>query len=80
MTLTREDYDSWLADRVTQAVHEALARKAAQAGAAWHDASWVNGSTDPVLLADLRATATICNDIRKLTYEELMRALDEEEE
>lgn len=74
--ITKEDYDSWRDNPVTQAVHEALRLKAEGAKAAWVDASWVSGSVSAELLADLRATANICNDIRGLTYEELMEGLE----
>jgi hypothetical protein len=75
MSLTKEDYDSWRDNPVTQAVHEALRRKAEAAKAAWVDASWGSGEVSEVLLADLRATANICNDIRGLRFEELEEEL-----
>lgn len=69
--ITKEDYDAWRDNPVTQAVHEALRRKAEAAKEAWLDASWNSGQTSPELLADLRATANICDDIRGLRFEEL---------
>ena len=74
--ITREDYDAWREHPVTEAVHEALKRKADGAKAAWLDASWDAGQVSPELLADLRATANICNDIRGLTFDELMEGLE----
>jgi hypothetical protein len=76
MSLTKEDYESWRDHPITQMLHEALKRKAEGARAAWLDASWTSGQVSEVLLADLRATANICNDIRGLTYEELMEGLE----
>lgn len=75
MSITREDYESWRDNPVTQAVYEALRRKADAAKTAWVDASWSSGQVSEVLLADLRATANICNDIRGLTFEELEEEL-----
>lgn len=80
MTITTDDFSQWRDNPITQKVFKALRRKAEEAQRTWLAQSWDGGQVDDVLLADLRATAGICNDICDLTLEELEDALGEDKD
>lgn len=77
MTITREEFESWRANPVTEAVFAALAQLAEEAKRKWLTLSWEGGQADPLVLADLRARAEIISDVRDVTFEELESILDE---
>ena len=69
--IDKEDFATWRAHPVTEALMKALRLLGDDARDQWLKASWVNGNIDPQLLADLRATAAAAGDIETLTVEEL---------
>lgn len=80
MKITKEDFESWRDNIVTEEVFRAFDRLGERAKQTWLAASWGKGRCDPVLLADLRARAEVVEDFRKLSYETLEEALDDEHE
>ena len=69
--IDKEDFATWRAHPVTEAVIKVLSLLGDAARTQWLVASWVNGNIDPQLLADLRATERTAKDIETLTVEEL---------
>lgn len=79
MKITKEDFEAWRDNIVTEQVFLAFDRLGDRAKGAWMTASWGKGQCDPVLLADLRARAEVVEDFRKLSFETLEEALDDAE-
>lgn len=78
MKISKEDFEAWRDHIVTEQVFFAFDRLGDRARRQWMSASWDNGKCDPVLLADLRARAEVVEDFRKLSFETLEEALNEE--
>jgi hypothetical protein len=78
MKITKEDFESWLASPVTEAVHAALVTFAKDAEATWLDMSWLNDNCDPMQLRDLKARATVAIDLKNWTFEDLEKHTDEQ--
>lgn len=79
MKITKEDFDSWRDNLVTEQVFHALRSMADRSKQDWIAKSWGAGIVDPVLLADLRARAETASDLCELTFEELEEELNEYE-
>ena len=77
--IEKDDFESWRDNPITQAVFEVMKRHGEEAKAKWLTASWEQGSTDPALLADLRARAEVCEDYRNITLEDLETWLNGDE-
>lgn len=69
--IDRETFSMWLDHPVTVHVFAELKKIADKARGKWIEASWDQGATDPVLLADLRARAEVVNDLITVTYEDI---------
>lgn len=69
--IEREDFNSWLDNPITVHVFRELKKVADKAKEKWVTASWDQGETDPVLLADLRARAETINDLITVSYEDI---------
>ncbi len=69
--IEREDFDLWRDHPVTVHVFKELQKVADGAKSKWIDASWEVGESDPLLLADLRATARVVNDLITVSYEDI---------
>ena len=76
--IDKEDFATWRANAVTQAVFKALTLTATEAKDRWMASSWHTGAVDERLLADLRARAEMAEDIVGLTIEELNERLEAE--
>lgn len=76
--IDKDDFDAWRDNPVTQAVFSAHKKLAEQAKQAWVSASWNGGDLKPELLADLRATARVSEDLVMLTHDELETILADE--
>jgi len=76
--IDKEDFATWRANAVTQAVFEALRRLGQDARDRWMAASWGAGNVDERLLADLRSREQTAIDIIELTIEELNERLEAE--
>lgn len=66
-----DDFAVWRESPITQTLFKALRNMAAEAKAKWNADSWEMGFVDERVLADLRATAKVCNDICELTLDEM---------
>lgn len=78
MTIDKDDFELWRGHPVTEAVFRAFDILAERAKEKWLDISWRGGSTDPLMLADLRARAEVIQDFRELTLEDLEEWLNEQ--
>lgn len=79
MKITKEDFDAWLANPVTEAVHAALEKFAARAEQTWIAVSWHGDKIDPLQQRDLKARATVALDLRNWKLEEIEELLDDGE-
>jgi hypothetical protein len=77
--IEKEDFELWRCNPVTEAVTRALLGKADEAKQRWIDLSWEGGNPDPLNLAALRASYEMAKDLSELTFDELERALNDEE-
>jgi hypothetical protein len=69
--ITREEFEAWRENPVTQRVFGIVGAMSAQSKAAWMAASWEQGRADPLVLADLRATARVADDLVGLAFEDI---------
>ena len=80
MSITREDFDQWRDNHVTEELFRACAHMHDTVKEVWLQASWEAGKADPVLLAELRAKAHVWQDVMNLSFETLEEALGYEPE
>lgn len=71
MKIEAEDFAVWRDNPVTEAVTAHLKRKAEECKERWLAESWGKGECNPLLLADLRATERILNDLANLSHEDI---------
>jgi phosphoribosyl-ATP pyrophosphohydrolase len=79
MKITKEDFDSWRDNLVTEEVFRALSKLAETAKEVWLANSWGQGINDPLLLADLRARAEVVRDLIALDFDDLEKVLNDDE-
>jgi uncharacterized phage-associated protein len=77
--ITKEDFESWRDNPVTEEVFRAFDWLGEKAKQQWLAMSWDKGNCDPVLLADLRARAQVVEDFRKIEFTSLEEWLSDEE-
>lgn len=78
MPPSRDDFDRWLDDPVTDAVMRAHEAMAEANKAEWTRVSWDNGAASPSLLRELRVRADAYRAISEMSYEALCDALGEQ--
>lgn len=78
MKITKEDFETWRDNPVTEEVFRAFDRLAERAKAEWLSMSWDKGQCDPVVRADLKARAEVVQDFREMTHEDLEAWLNDE--
>lgn len=78
MKFSKEDFDAWRGNLVTEEVFRAFERLEAKAKSDWMGKSWGRGICDPVTLADLRARAEVVEDFRTMQFEDLEEWLKDE--
>lgn len=66
-----DEFANWRDSPITQSLFKALRNMAGESKAKWITDTWDGGVVDERSLADLRATARVCNDICDMTLEEL---------
>lgn len=76
--ITKDDFEMWRANPVTEAVNRALVMLAERNKAEWMRVSWDCGAADAVMLAQFKARYETANDLSELTFEQLEEALNEE--
>jgi hypothetical protein len=82
MKISREDFDLWLANPVTEAVLTAVGQNAEDNRAQWVAMSWDGGDANPVALAEMRARAQTALDLSDFEFDDLpeeMKASEERE-
>lgn len=67
--VTREEYDSWLADPITQWVFRGCRRAAAAEQAEWQRVSWSNGVANQRVLDQLRDRASALTELCENDFE-----------
>jgi hypothetical protein len=77
VNITKEDFEAWRDNPITEAVFKAFDNLGERAKADWLAMSWGAGQCDPLILADLRARAEVIEDFRKITLEALEEWLDQ---
>lgn len=80
MTISKEDFDAWRDNHVTEEVLRACSIMHDTVKDVWLQASWGAGKSDPLLLAELRAKAHVWQDVMNLSFETLEEALGYEPE
>ena len=78
MKITKEDFDSWRDNIVTEEVFRAFDHLAEMAKEQWLAKSWVKGECDPIVLAYLRARAQVVEDFRTMKFEDIEEWLNDE--
>ena len=78
MKISKEDFETWLANPITEEVFRAFERLGVKAKDSWLTESWGKGNVDPVFLADLRARSQVIEDFRTITLADLEEWLDDE--
>lgn len=71
MNITKEDFEAWRDNIVTEEVFRAFEHLADLAQQKWLAMSWGKGQCDPLVLADLRARAQVVEDFRTLRFEDI---------
>lgn len=66
---SREAFDAWRDNPVTQFVFAALRNAAKEQRAAWAEASWEGGIAEQTLLSELRCRADAYNSMQEGDYE-----------
>jgi hypothetical protein len=69
MTITAEEFARWRDDRVTRWVFRAFAICADENKAEWITASWEQGVSNPLMLAELRTRADAYRAVIDTPYE-----------
>jgi hypothetical protein len=75
---SKEDFDAWRSNLVTEEVFRAFERLEAKAKSDWMAMSWGRGICDPVKLSDLRARAEVVEDFRTMQFEDIEEWLKDE--
>jgi uncharacterized phage-associated protein len=69
--ITKEDFEAWQTNPVTEAVLSAVKRIGEGAKGEWLQASWNGGQLDPAILAALKAKETAYIDLSDISYEDI---------
>lgn len=80
MNFTKEDFDAWRGNHVTEEVFRAFDRLGERAKQDWLAKSWGQGQCDPVLLADLKARAEVVEDFRTIQFEDIEEWLNDDKD
>lgn len=79
MRIDPEAFDDWRHGPITEAMFRAMEKWAQDAKTAWLTASWEGGKCDPVLLADLRARATVLEQLLSVTGMQIEEAINDQD-
>lgn len=80
MKISREDFDLWLANPVTEAVRAAARQTVDEARQKWLALSWDGGQCDQVLLSELKGVAQIARDYAEFDWTDLPEEMRADEE
>jgi hypothetical protein len=76
--ITREEFEAWRQNAVTEAVFDTLRQNIDDARQQWLAGSWDTGTADQRLLDDLRGGASFARTVLDMTYEDLVGADDQD--
>lgn len=80
MKISREAFDSWLANPVTEAVFKTCIQNAEDNKEHWVNASWNGGKAEQSELLTLRAKAAGMLELSEFEYDDLLDELRLEDE
>ena len=75
--MTEEDFIAWRDQPMTQWFMQAFRNSAALCGQQWRDGSWVSGIADQAALSELRAKASVFEDVYTATFADIAARQDE---
>jgi hypothetical protein len=78
--ISREDFDHWLANPVTEAVRAAAKQTVEEAKAKWLAMSWDGSNCDPIVLAEVKGVAQIARDYAEFEWNDLPEEMRDDEE
>ncbi len=78
MKIEQDDFDAWRDNSITQAFLRYLQSKGDEARERWVTASWNDGNSDPLLLADLRAVGHLVEDVLKIELKDIQDDEDDQ--
>lgn len=76
--ITKDEFELWQAQPVTEQVFKALARMEDNAKERWLRISWDTMDANQAKLVELKAWAEAAKDLRELTFEELEEAMSDD--
>lgn len=78
--ITREDWETWLSNPITERLFAAFEIWEAQAKESWLSQSWDMGQPDPVRLAALKGRAEVLRQLIELSPENIEDPSGEQQE
>lgn len=75
--MTEEDFLAWREHPMTRWFMEAFRLSAAQCEQQWRDGSWQSGIADQAALSELRAKASVFEDVFMATFADIQARHDE---
>lgn len=76
--ISRDDFNTWRANPVTEWVFAALEANAEKQKQHWLETSWLQGVCAPEVLFELRTRVDAFNLFKELGYEEFCSVLEQE--
>jgi hypothetical protein len=77
LKITKEDFDAWKGNPVTEAVFKALEAVAEEAKQKWVEASWGGGQSDPLVLREMKGRAEVALGLVSMDFDFLEETQDE---
>lgn len=77
--MTEEDFIAWRDQPVTRWFMAAFRNSAALCKRQWHEQSWQSGIADQAALSDLRAKASVFQDVYQADFADIAARQDEHE-
>jgi hypothetical protein len=75
--ITKDDFDAWKGNPVTEAVFKALEAVAEEAKQKWITASWDSAQCDPLMLREMKGRAEVALGLVSMDYDFLEEQQDE---
>ena len=76
MRITKEEFDDWKQNPITECISKIMSMRAEQLKEEWVQSSWVHGALKSELLADLRARAQAHEDFATLDWETVQKMME----
>lgn len=75
--MTEEDFTAWRDHPMTQWFMEAFRLSAKQCADQWAEGSWISGIADQAALSEMRAKASVFEDVFKAEFADIQARHDE---